>query len=58
MSSTQFQANATIHIHRHDLPEGVTFGAVVAVDTEAMGLNPHRDACAWCSSPPATAPPT
>ncbi len=43
MSSTQFQANATIHIHQHDLPEGVTFGDVVAVDTETMGLNPHRD---------------
>src|SRR6202022_3854287 len=26
-----------------DLPEGVGFGSAVAVDTEAMGLNPHRD---------------
>ena len=43
MTITQFQANATIHFHRHDLPEGVTFGPVVAVDTETMGLNPHRD---------------
>ena len=24
-------------------PKGSTLGAVVAVDTEAMGLNPHRD---------------
>ena len=31
------------HLHRGDLPEGVDFGAAVAVDTEAMGLNPHRD---------------
>ncbi|HYM72411.1 MAG TPA: ribonuclease D [Stellaceae bacterium] len=33
----------THHLHRGDLPEGVGFGASVAVDTEAMGLNPHRD---------------
>jgi ribonuclease D len=31
------------HLHRGDLPEGLDFGASVAVDTEAMGLNPHRD---------------
>jgi len=30
-------------LHRGDLPEGITFGEAVAVDTEAMGLNPHRD---------------
>jgi ribonuclease D len=40
---TQFQPNATIHFHRHDLPADVSFGPVVAVDTETMGLNPHRD---------------
>jgi ribonuclease D len=40
---TQFMANATIHLHRHDLPEGLGFGSVIAVDTETMGLNPHRD---------------
>lgn len=33
----------TIHLHRHDLPEAVTLGNLVAVDTETMGLNPHRD---------------
>jgi ribonuclease D len=43
MSSTQFMHNATIHQHRHDLPNGIDFGPVVAVDTETMGLNPHRD---------------
>lgn len=32
-----------ITLHKGDLPEGVDFGPVVAVDTEAMGLNPHRD---------------
>jgi ribonuclease D len=31
------------HLHRGDLPEGIDFGSAVAVDTEAMGLNPHRD---------------
>ena len=33
----------TIHLHRHDLPPGLELGPVVAVDTETMGLNPHRD---------------
>jgi ribonuclease D len=33
----------THHLHRGDLPEGIEFGTAVAVDTEAMGLNPHRD---------------
>ena len=43
MSVTQFMPNATIHLHKHDLPDEVGFGASVAVDTETMGLNPHRD---------------
>jgi len=30
-------------LHRGDLPEGLMFGDAVAIDTEAMGLNPHRD---------------
>jgi len=34
---------AVIHLHRNDLPEGLSFGPVVAIDTETMGLNPHRD---------------
>jgi len=33
----------TYRLYRGDLPEGIDFGSVVAVDTEAMGLNPHRD---------------
>ncbi|MCZ6721086.1 MAG: ribonuclease D [Proteobacteria bacterium] len=33
----------TNHLHKGDLPSGVTFGACVAIDTETMGLNPLRD---------------
>jgi len=43
MSTTQFMPNATIHLHKHDLPDGLSLGPVVAVDTETMGLKPHRD---------------
>jgi ribonuclease D len=43
MSITQFMPNGTIHLYRDDLPEGLVLGPVVAVDTETMGLNPHRD---------------
>jgi ribonuclease D len=32
-----------IHLHKGDLPKGVSFGASVAVDSETLGLNPHRD---------------
>jgi ribonuclease D len=42
-STTQFMPGATIHIYQDDLPEGLVLGPVVAVDTETMGLNPHRD---------------
>ena len=43
MTVTQFQQDATISLHRHDLPDGLALGPVIAVDTETMGLNPHRD---------------
>lgn len=33
----------THRLYRGDLPEGLLFGDSVAVDTEAMGLHPHRD---------------
>ena len=33
----------TIHLHRGDLPAGLSFGPIVAIDTETMGLVPHRD---------------
>jgi ribonuclease D len=32
-----------IELHQGDLPDGIDFGASVAVDTETMGLNPLRD---------------
>jgi ribonuclease D len=41
--TTLFMANASIHLHRHDLPDGIELGPVVAVDTETMGLDPRRD---------------
>ncbi len=43
MSTTQFMPGGTIHLHPNDLPEGFDLGPLVAVDTETMGLNPHRD---------------
>ncbi len=36
-------SGGTIHLHRHDLPAGLEFGTMVAIDTETMGLNPQRD---------------
>jgi len=33
----------SIHLHHNDLPEGLDLGASVAIDTETMGLDPHRD---------------
>ena len=33
----------SITLHQNDLPEGLDLGPVVAIDTETMGLNPHRD---------------
>jgi ribonuclease D len=30
-------------LHRGDLPAGLDFGNSVAIDSETMGLNPHRD---------------
>ena len=32
-----------ISLHRGDLPAGLSFGPSVAIDTETMGLIPHRD---------------
>lgn len=32
-----------IHLYRNDLPDGLDLGRVVAIDTEAMGLDPRRD---------------
>jgi ribonuclease D len=33
----------TLYLHRDDLPAGISFGPVVAIDTETMGLDPRRD---------------
>jgi ribonuclease D len=33
----------THSLYRGDIPEHLDFGDTVAIDTEAMGLNPHRD---------------
>lgn len=33
----------TVFHHLHDLPDGISFGAIVAIDTETMGLDPRRD---------------
>jgi ribonuclease D len=40
---TQFIPGGAVHLHRHDLPDGLSLGPVVAVDTETMGLDPRRD---------------
>jgi len=32
-----------ISLYRDDLPPGLDLGFVVAIDSETMGLNPHRD---------------
>lgn len=33
----------TVHLHQEDLPSDVVFDGDIAVDTETMGLDPHRD---------------
>lgn len=40
---TIFMNSATIHLHKHDLPENVFQVPIVAIDTETMGLDPRRD---------------
>jgi ribonuclease D len=37
------RGETSYQLHRGDLPDGLLLGAAVAIDTEAMGLNPHRD---------------
>lgn len=34
----------TVYLHQGDLPDGLDLGPEVAVDSETMGLNYHRDA--------------
>jgi len=33
----------TIRLHQGDLPADLPLGPIVAIDTETLGLNPHRD---------------
>ena len=33
----------SITLHKRDLPDTLALGPVVAIDTETLGLNPHRD---------------
>ncbi len=33
----------TNHLYQRDLPDDLDLGAMVAIDCETMGLNPHRD---------------
>jgi ribonuclease D len=40
---TQFMSNGSLRLHRHDLPDGLSLGPLVAIDTETMGLDPRRD---------------
>ncbi len=32
-----------VFLHHHDLPDDLDLGSSVALDSETMGLNPHRD---------------
>ncbi|KFL88156.1 Ribonuclease D related protein [Acetobacter malorum] len=43
MNASRSSSEGSITLHRNDLPDGLTFTGSVAVDTETMGLNPHRD---------------
>lgn len=36
-------SKSKITLHKGDLPEGLSFGKSVAVDSETLGLKPHRD---------------
>ena len=36
-------AGDNIHLYHDDLPDDLNLGSSVAIDTETMGLNPHRD---------------
>jgi ribonuclease D len=37
------EAAITVHLYQGDLPGGLQLDGDIAVDCEAMGLNPHRD---------------
>jgi ribonuclease D len=39
----RYYADMKIKLHKGDLPDGLDLGPLVAIDTETLGLNPHRD---------------
>jgi ribonuclease D len=43
LAAEKDSARMAITLHRGDLPAGLVFGDIVALDTETMGLDPHRD---------------
>ncbi|MEQ1616911.1 MAG: ribonuclease D [Terricaulis sp.] len=43
ISITADGKNVVVHLHRGDLPEGVSFSGSIAVDSETMGLSLVRD---------------
>jgi ribonuclease D len=43
LSRQSWRRTMTIHFYKGDLPEPVDFGDSVAIDTETLGLVPHRD---------------
>jgi ribonuclease D len=43
VESTRGQHFMTVRLHRGDLPDLSRYTGSVAIDTETMGLNPHRD---------------
>jgi ribonuclease D len=40
---TSSGSHMTIRLHKGDLPKDYFCGSAVAIDTETLGLNPHRD---------------
>jgi ribonuclease D len=43
IDSTRLTKHMTIRLHRGDLPDLTRYTDSVAIDTETMGLHPHRD---------------
>jgi ribonuclease D len=41
--TTGFEPAMTVRLHRGDLPDLSRYTGSVAIDTETLGLNPHRD---------------
>lgn len=42
-ANTKQHKPMSIHLYQNDLPDDLNLGAVVAIDTETMGLDPRRD---------------